>query len=215
MVRFALFLSPVLMLASCGGDIEHDIIPDGNSGFKGSNARQCLSALKSANVRFSLLPNKDHGRGCRTMDTVQLISLKTQTTNLGAMTCTLASAFTTWSDDIVAPAARRFLGSPIARIETSGTYSCRRVNGNGSLSQHAFANAVDVFAFVTQDGQRVTVLKGWNGSAKERAFLQHIHEASCGPFRTVLGPNFNAQHRNHFHFDMAASRMGNGKAFCR
>jgi hypothetical protein len=82
------------------------------------------------------------------------------------------------------------------------------------LSEHAFANAVDVSAFVLRDGRRVSVLNGWRGSPKERAFLRRLHQSACKRFGTVLGPEYNAAHANHFHFDMAKS-MRNGTAYCR
>ncbi len=42
-------------------------------------------------------------------------------------------------------------------------------------------------------------------------FLREIHEAACGTFGTVLGPEANEAHRNHFHLDMAKRRY---KSFC-
>ncbi len=208
-------LSCLTMLSACGDPDIIETIGSGDRGFAEPSASRCLKTLKSQDVEFEVLANKYYGGGCKAVDAVKLLDFGTKATNLGPMTCSLASSFTNWSTTIVAPAARKYLGSPLARIETSGTYSCRRVNGSGNLSQHAHANAVDVYAFVTEDGQKVTVLGGWNGSQKQQAFLRHLHSASCGPFRTVLGPNYDAQHRNHFHFDMAPSRVGKGKAFCR
>jgi hypothetical protein len=174
----------------------------------------CLSELKSNNISFAALPDKNYGGGCSTANTVSLIDIGTKVTNLGPMTCNLASEFADWTRDVVRPAARKFLGSPLARIETSGTYSCRRVGGNGNLSQHAFANAVDVFSFVTADGRKVSVLNGWNGTHSEQRFLRHLHKEACGRFGTVLGPSYNNEHANHFHLDMAQSRMS-GHPFCR
>ena len=37
----------------------------------------------------------------------------------------------------------------------------------------------------------------------EGRFLDDIHEGACGLFATVLGPDYNALHANHFHFEMA------------
>jgi hypothetical protein len=42
-------------------------------------------------------------------------------------------------------------------------------------------------------------------------FLREIHEAACGTFGTVLGPEANEAHRDHFHLDMARRRS---KSFC-
>jgi hypothetical protein len=46
---------------------------------------------------------------------------------------------------------------------------------------------------------------------KEGAFLRRLHRGACGIFSTVLGPEANEAHRNHFHFDLAARRRN---AFC-
>lgn len=42
-------------------------------------------------------------------------------------------------------------------------------------------------------------------------FLRHSHDAACRVFGTVLGPEANNAHRNHFHVDMAERATG---AFC-
>ncbi len=45
----------------------------------------------------------------------------------------------------------------------------------------------------------------------EAAFLRRLHNGACGTFTTVLGPEANAAHRNHFHFDLATRKR---KALC-
>jgi hypothetical protein len=204
-----------LALAGCipGAKEPKPNITDRTS-FSAPNAQQCLSNLASGKVSFRPLANRDYGGGCKAHNAVELLNFGTPTTNLGPMTCTLASGFAGWTRDSVRPAARKLLGSGLARIETSGTYSCRRVNGSGNLSQHAHANAVDVFAFVLEDGRKITVQNGWNGNSAEHRFLQQIHREACGRFGTVLGPAYNKQHADHLHLDMAPSRL-NGNAFCR
>ena len=136
------------------------------------------------------------------LGTVQLTEIGTPVTNLGAMTCPVARQFARWVREDVRPAAELHLDSPVRRIETFGTYSCRNVNGSGRLSEHAFANAVDVAAFVLADGRRITVLEGWNSDGDARRFLRALHQAGCRRFAITLGPDANADHRNHFHFDM-------------
>jgi hypothetical protein len=41
------------------------------------------------------------------------------------------------------------------------------------------------------------------------AFLHAIHEAACAIFSTVLGPEADKAHRNHFHLDLAARKSAN------
>ncbi|NJO24129.1 MAG: hypothetical protein HC868_15935 [Sphingomonadales bacterium] len=45
----------------------------------------------------------------------------------------------------------------------------------------------------------------------EATFLRRLHKGACGTFGTVLGPEANEAHRNHFHFDLAPRRRS---AFC-
>lgn len=172
---------------------------------------QCFAELKAADVRFSPLNDRSEEGGCKTIDTIKLLDFGTPTTNLGAMTCPLAKNFAAWARYAVLPAARVYLGAEVVKIETMGSYSCRNIYGgrSGRLSQHAFANAVDVSAFILADGRRISLEKDWSGSAKERAFLHALHTSACRRFGTVLGPDYNAAHYNHFHFDMS----GNG--YCR
>lgn len=48
--------------------------------------------------------------------------------------------------------------------------------------------------------------------AVESVFLKKLHAGACGTFSTVLGPEANEAHRNHFHFDLAERRRG---AYCQ
>jgi hypothetical protein len=39
-------------------------------------------------------------------------------------------------------------------------------------------------------------------------FVKHVHDDACQTFGTVLGPDANEAHKNHFHFDMKQRRAG-------
>lgn len=177
--------------------------------------RQCIARLDRTVRRYALLPDRTFGGGCSALGSVQLRDIGTPVTNLGAMTCPLAYAFSTWvQSDLQVPAIGEF-NSPVVRIETFGTYACRNINGaaTGRLSEHAHANAVDVAAFVLKDGRRITVLNGWAGTGsdgeRDARFLRAVRAAACRRFNTVLSPDYNAAHHDHLHFD-----MGHGP-FCR
>ncbi len=182
--------------------------------------RGCHADLQKSAANFTPLPDRYLGKGCSQLGTVKLASLDLsrandgagtlQIGNLGPVTCPMAQRFTRWSQYAVARAARQMLGSELVRIETYGSYNCRNVAGTGKRSEHAHANAIDVSGFVLADGRRITVQKGWNGSRAERAFLRAIHKSACRRFGTVLGPEFNAAHRDHFHLDLA-----DNNGFCR
>jgi hypothetical protein len=47
--------------------------------------------------------------------------------------------------------------------------------------------------------------------AARQQFLRRVHTGACRYFATVLGPEANDAHRNHFHVDMAERH---GKTFC-
>jgi hypothetical protein len=214
--RMAVLAGATLALAACGGRESTEVVRPANATFQSADSRICLSDLKSKSVKFSALPNQSFGGGCRMIDTIKLMDFGTPTTNLGAMTCPLAANFAAWARHAVSPAARQYLDSDVIRIETMGTYSCRNVNGgrSGKLSQHAFGNAVDISAFVLKDGRRISVLGGWRGDKAEQQFLRRLHQSACKRFGTVLGPDYNSAHANHFHFDMAQS-MKDGSSYCR
>lgn len=55
------------------------------------------------------------------------------------------------------------------------------------------------------------VQKDDRNAPAEARFLHAIHAKACGVFGTVLGPEANEAHRNHFHFDLIKRRH---RAYC-
>ena len=219
-MRRLLVLLPVL--AALGGCLDrpqvsrHDAVrPAGPSFSPRPEARQCLASLGATRASFTALPDQYFGAGCSTVNTVRLANLQGDyaalaLSNLGPVTCPLANTFSAWARFGVDRAARQILGSPLMRIETMGSYSCRNVAGSSRRSAHATANAIDVGAFVLADGRRISVANGWTGGTPaEQRFLAVIHASACKRFGTVLGPGYNAAHRDHFHVELS------GSAFCR
>lgn len=207
-----LWSAMALLLASCGA------VPEGRDmgGATRSapvqataSGQACFNELARDNVRFTALPNQRFSGGCSQIDAIKVVDMGAPVTNLGPVKCELARNFARWTEFAVKRAAMLHLGTPLARIETMGSYSCRNIAGSAKLSQHAHANAIDISAFVLADGRRISVEDGWRGRSDERAFLSAIHKSACRRFGTVLSPNYNAAHRDHFHFDMS----GNG--YCR
>ncbi|AOH86399.1 extensin [Sphingomonas panacis] len=172
----------------------------------------CYTDLSREDVRFSPLAERDYGGGCRVAGAVQLIDIGVPVTNLTAMRCGLARSFAGWVRHAAVPAARQMLGSDLVRVESMGTYACRNTIGTARamLSGHAIANAVDIGAFVLEDGRRISVLNGWQSSdPRVRAFLRTVHDSACKRFGTVLSPDYNAVHHNHLHLE------DDHKSFCR
>ena len=177
--------------------------------------RLCLAELGTQQASFAPLPDKYYGAGCSTVGSVSLAALggddgRFALSNLGPVACPLANSFAGWARYGVDRAARQILGSALVRIETMGSYSCRDVAGSGRRSAHATAEAIDVAGFVLADGRTISVLGKWSGGdAREREFLRVVHQSACKRFGTVLGPEYNAAHRDHLHVELG------GGSYCR
>jgi hypothetical protein len=207
-MRKALLLLLLLPLASCIPKVDR---PEERrpAGEPDKATLQCHADLRREGVEFKILPDRTFSGGCSAIGAVQLTDIGTPVTNLGAMTCPLARQLARWAREAVQPAADQWMKSRITRIDSFGSYACRPVNGvaGNKLSEHGRANAVDVAAFRFADGGRVTVLEGWNAEDEQvRGFLRAVHGAGCRRFDVAMGPDANAYHHNHFHFDMGRSR---------
>jgi hypothetical protein len=162
---------------------------------------QCRAVLSEGGVRFVEEPDRTAGT-CATRNTVRLQG-QTLSPAAPVMTCPEALAYAFWTRHAVQPAARAELGQPIARVEHYGTYACRNMYGRatGMRSQHAYANALDVAAFRTASGQRISVLKDFRDEGPKGRFLRRARDGACPWFRAVLSPDYNAAHRDHLHLD--------------
>ncbi|MFM5929568.1 MAG: extensin family protein [Novosphingobium sp.] len=210
-------LPAVALLSACSGVIPEGRAPQRQTVSRSTQvftpsveAQQCYNGLGTTRASFTPLPDQYFGAGCSAVSALRLTALRSDdaklgVSNLGLVTCPLAQTFAGWARFGVDRAARQILGSPLARIETMGSYNCRTVAGRDRLSAHATANAIDVSAFVLADGRRISVSGQWSeGTSAERQFLSVIHASACKRFGTVLGPNYNAAHRDHFHVEISA-----------
>ena len=127
-------------------------------------------------------------------------------------TCAVDAGLVLWLRNGVQPAAARIMGSRVSTVEHYGTYACRRISGRaeGAWSQHATGNAIDIAGFVLADGRRVSIRRDWGSGAAADGFLHAARDAACGAFATVLSPDYNAAHADHFHLDQAGGRIGWG-----
>jgi hypothetical protein len=82
--------------------------------------------------------------------------------------CAMVIGLDRWLTESVQPAAREAFSSPVSKIIGS-SYACRNVYDlpNGHLSQHAFANAIDLPMFVLADGRKVDVTHGWGSTQRD------------------------------------------------
>lgn len=119
--------------------------------------------------------------------------------------CSLAAGLYLLERRVIQPAAERHFRTGVAAIDHAGSYSCRRLYGRseGSYSEHATADAIDILGFRLEDGRRVSVLRDWDGDSAEARFLRDVRDGSCRFFSTVLSPDYNAAHADHLHLDQA------------
>ena len=129
---------------------------------------------------------------------------------------------------IVGELSLRYYSRAPSSILVAASYDCRPVSGKSLISEHAFANAIDITGFqfpaapvVREDGSirpvaipgpfEVRIDRHWHahGDAvleRHARFLTELTKEliARGVFRTLLGPA-HPDHADHFHFDMAPS----------
>ncbi len=125
------------------------------------------------------------------------------------MTCPLALKLSEFEAVVVQPAAKCLLGSPVTTIHHYGTYACRRATNGSRMSEHTKANTIDIGVFETAKKEKVSVTLHWAGHDKKAEFLKTVGQGACTLFTGVPGPDSDANHRDHFHFDLGPY------AFCR
>ena len=168
-----------------------------------NDAPACRAALRMAQVAFSTLPDDAANPQCAQQN--MLIVERSFYVYAPAVraNCGLAAALSVWERKIVLPAARQFLSGDVESIDHLGVYACRTVRGSRSRqSEHANATAIDVRSFRLRDGRVIGVERNWGKDTAAGHFLRAAHNGACGVFRTVLGPDYNAAHANHFHLDI-------------
>jgi hypothetical protein len=131
--------------------------------------------------------------------------------------CNMIPSVERWVRGTVEPEARRHYGMPVVEVKVAASYACRPRNNQfgAKLSEHGHANALDVSAFILADGSAVTVKQGWHGDPRDRSFLRAVHAGACREFTTILGPNADAFHQDHFHLDLARHGKDGNDVICR
>jgi hypothetical protein len=133
-----------------------------------------------------------------------------QLTTPATINCTTAQSLSQWvldADEIIGGT-----GGGMANLRVVASYACRTRNSQSGarLSEHATGNAIDIAGIGLQNGGELSVLDDWRSG--NSGIMRGLHEAACGTFGTVLGPNSDRFHQDHFHFDVASYRSG---AYCR
>jgi hypothetical protein len=127
--------------------------------------------------------------------------------NPATLDCQMASDLPGWAaavDDF----AESTLKTRLKTVALGDSYDCRARHtpdeADTNLSEHGRADAVDITGFGLADGRTLTVGADYgSGDAATARFLHFAHDAACARFTTVLGPDANALHHDHFHLDLA------------
>jgi hypothetical protein len=122
----------------------------------------------------------------------------------------MAVAFAHWVKDELAPAVRKRYLVGIDTIGSMGSYSCRTMNSRrgAPMSEHATGNAIDIGSITLNSGNEILVRKKGFFAFRERSLLKNVRADGCDYFTTILGPGSDANHADHFHFDLRARKSG-------
>ena len=177
----------------------------------GRARRNCRIVLATLNVDASPISPIGGPQGCGIAAPVLVRSLGIADLRPDAkLNCRFTAALYEWVRNVVQPAARRRFGQPVVAIHQLSHYACRLrggiTRGPVRISEHSFGNAIDIGSFTLANGKTISVLQDWGDFSalfnRKAASLKEVRDGACRYFSTVLSPNYNRAHRNHFHFDL-------------
>ena len=129
------------------------------------------------------------------------------------LTCQMAIAMADF-ERVAQEEAERHMGSRIVSIDHMGTYNCRDMALYDMISEHSFANGLDLKTFHFKNGKQADVLshfKPREGDIEDpralfmRSLANRLYDEEV--FSVVVTPYFDAAHRNHIHVDLARYRV--------
>jgi hypothetical protein len=181
----------------------------------------CEEQLRKLGVEFKTreLPRRKGARGQIVCGAEQVVIYRRGPGNIRyngspLLTCSMAIGLAEFERIVQEEAKLRF-GSGVARIEHGGTYSCRKmVRFANMLSEHSFANAIDIKSLTLRNGRKLSVLRHFGKLDSEptkpegiflRGLARRLYDEQV--FSVVLTPFWDKLHRDHFHFDMARYRV--------
>lgn len=129
------------------------------------------------------------------------------------VTCSMALALARYETLLQEEATRTF-GARVKRIGHLGTYNCRKMAAFDMVSEHSYANGMDVATITLVDGRRISVQKDFQATTaapttKNARFLRLVTQRAYdeGVFSNVITEYFDKLHQNHFHVDLARYRV--------
>lgn len=117
--------------------------------------------------------------------------------------CRMAATIAEWIRSDIAPLAQK-AGSAISELDNYDSYQCRGRNNiaGAMLSQHGFANALDVRGFKLANGRMLSL----TDRSLPRETREAVLHSACTRFSTVLGPGSDWYHEDHIHLDVMERR---------
>ena len=175
----------------------------------------CRRELKRLGVTFSELPPIREGASCGIAHPIKVsaISAASPSSPPRRSTARWRVAFAHWSQQRARPG------------RTPSLYQRHQDDPPGvelflpQDQRHAHhlrawqGNAIDIMRIELNNGRDIDVSKPGLFAFRQRGFLNNVRSDGCGYFTTVLGPGYNWDHRNHFHFDIKPRR--NSHRACR
>lgn len=170
----------------------------------------CAERLAKFGVRAEPAPPIANG-ACAATSPLRLAGLPDglEVSPPATVTCAVAEALVKWTLEAVTAEAERHLSAAPTRVVIGTSYECRGQNrqAGAKLSEHAFANAVDVMGFEFHKREPISVAPRTDDGPEAR-FQAAVRARACDYFTTVLGPGSDAAHANHLHLDMRERRAG-------
>lgn len=166
----------------------------------------CGYALTRSQASFRADPPQLQSAGCYKLNTVTLSRMSSARLQPEETRCAVAARLYLWERNVVQPEAKRRFGDAVVEVMHFGSYNCRLMRHGTTMSEHATANAFDISGFRLKSGKIISVLKDWRDSGARGEFLRRVHYGLCDHFNLTLSPDYNADHKDHFHVDMGLWR---------
>ncbi len=201
-----------------------DIDPNNDKIIKApTKLSDCYQRLNQAGIAYytSRLPLKNRVRGVPQCGSHDPIAYKHGPTEMSVfphaiMDCRFALAFAE-VEKLIQHEAKEILGQRVRRVRHLGTYNCRKMAKKNLVSEHSFANAIDIKSFILEDGTELSVAEHF-GPRDVRSFAelspaaQFIRSVSSKVYdknimSVSLGPFFDHLHGDHLPLDLAHYRL--------
>lgn len=163
----------------------------------------CLGDLRSRGVRATRLDPIDEPP-CRIPAPLEVTAFgSTSLSTPAILVCPMARAVADWLHDIVRPEAER-IGAELDGLTIAASYVCRTRNRQEDtvISEHGYANALDISAFSFSDRRAISVTPYGDIDSRDTLFLDRVRTGACHHVTTVLGPGSDGFHTDHIHLDL-------------